>query len=271
MNIITASFHGQSIEIINCENQPFVPMKSIVESMGLGWRAQFDKIKESAARWGMREILIPTKSGIQSMICLPLRKLMGWLMTIHPNKIPNLQTRETVIRYQNECDDVLWKYWSEGIAENPRSKATPKTKKMIEGCLTLEQQDAIKALVACRTEVLPKEKKGKAVITLWSSIKSKYGLAKEQTYKDIPAEQFEQVLSLVARVPLEGELLPKESLPSPAQEISADAALDRLTRDAFLTSKQLHDGIMIFSEKLKTRAINNAERVMQLEDRIRLA
>ena len=150
-------------------------------------------------------------------------------------------------------------------------KATPKTKKMIEGCLTLEQQDAIKALVACRTEVLPKEKKGKAVITLWSSIKSKYGLAKDQTYKDIPAEQFEQVLSLVARVPLEGELLPKESLPSPSQEISAQDALDRLKKDAFLSSQELQDGIVILSEKLKTRAVTFAERAMMSEGMVKLA
>ncbi len=45
-------------------------------------------------------------------------------MTISPNKVkPEL--RDTVIKYQEECDDVLWEYWTKGKAVNPR-KTTPK-------------------------------------------------------------------------------------------------------------------------------------------------
>jgi hypothetical protein len=153
-------------------------------------------------------------------------------------------------------------------------KATPKTKKMIEGCLTLEQQDAIKALVACRTEALPKEKKGKAVITLWSSIKSKYGLAKEQTYKDIPAEQFEQVLSLVARVPLEGEFLPKESLPSsrPAP-IDYSERLREIRNDniGFASTDEIMETGIYLINKARSRLSILTERVLMSEGKVKLA
>jgi hypothetical protein len=93
----------------------------------------------------------------------------------------------------------------------------PKTQKALPGGLTLEQQDAVKALVRSRVEVLPKAKQGKAAITCWSSIKSKFGV---KTYKEVPPEQFGEVLSLVARLPLEGEHIPAGQ-PEPALPQSA--------------------------------------------------
>ncbi|WP_022949506.1 BRO-N domain-containing protein [Methylohalobius crimeensis] len=89
----------------------------------------------------------------------------------------------------------------EGLAApKPRPE---KTRQTLPGGLTLEQQDAVKALVKSRAEGLPRKKQGKAMLKLWSAIKSKFGVS----YKEVPAEQFAEVLSLVARVPLE-EALP---------------------------------------------------------------
>lgn len=47
------------------------------------------------------------------MVCLPLRKLPAWLYSISANKVaPEL--RDKVIQYQENCDDVLWDYWTKG-------------------------------------------------------------------------------------------------------------------------------------------------------------
>jgi hypothetical protein len=97
---------------------------------------------------------------------------------------------------------------------SPTQSQYPKSRKALPGGLTLEQQDAVKALVRSRVEVLPKAKQGKAAITCWSSIKSKFGV---KTYKEVPPEQFGEVLSLVARLPLEGEHIPAGQ-PDPAPE-----------------------------------------------------
>jgi hypothetical protein len=100
---------------------------------------------------------------------------------------------------------------------SPTQSQYPKSRKALPGGLTLEQQDAVKALVRSRVEVLPKAKQGKAAITCWSSIKSKFGV---KTYKEVPPEQFGEVLSLVARLPLEGEHIPAGQ-PEPALPQSA--------------------------------------------------
>ncbi|EPG4896233.1 BRO-N domain-containing protein [Citrobacter koseri] len=90
-------------------------------------------------------------------------------------------------------------------------------KKTMPGKITAEQQEAIKQLVMTRGKALPKESQAKAMITMWSSLKSHFGCS----YKEISDDQFTEALSIAARVPLEGEFLGKqEELPAPKLDIS---------------------------------------------------
>ena len=82
--------------------------------MGLAWQAQQRKFRDVAERWGITIMVIPSKGGNQETLCMPVRKLPGWLMTVHPNKVRQ-EIRERIIKYQNECDDVLWEYWNKGF------------------------------------------------------------------------------------------------------------------------------------------------------------
>lgn len=101
------------------------------------------------------------------------------------------------------------------MAEKLYGKPAPARKqKALPSGLTLEQQDAIKGLVKARVDALPPEKRAKAAITCWSSLKSKFG----RTYKEIEPEHFTDAVSLVARVPLEGEYLEAEKPPAQLTE-----------------------------------------------------
>lgn len=122
---ITVPFHSAELYLVEHNGQPYTPMKPIVEGMGLDWASQFVKLKQRFAK-GIVEITIPSSGGLQTMICILLRKLPAWLYSIHANKVkPEL--RETVIMYQNECDDVLWDYWIKGQAVNPRTTKVERT------------------------------------------------------------------------------------------------------------------------------------------------
>ena len=199
VSTINVPFHGAELYVVNHNGEPYTPMKPIVEGMGMDWASQFTKLKQRFAK-GIVEIAIPSVGGMQTMICLALRKLNGWLQTISPNKV-RPEIREKVIQYQEECDDVLYEYWTKGHVINPR-----KAKKALPGKITTEQQEAIKQLVMSRGQSLPKEKQAKAMITMWSSLKSHFGCS----YKEISEEQFTEALSLAARVPLEGEFIGKQ-------------------------------------------------------------
>ena len=117
---ITVPFHNAELFLVAHNGQPYTPMKPIVDGMGLDWKSQFVKLKQRFASTVVEITIVANDGKERLMICLPVRKLFGWLMTISPNKVkPEL--RETVIKYQEECDDVLWDYWTKGQAVNPRS------------------------------------------------------------------------------------------------------------------------------------------------------
>lgn len=41
MNMMTVPFHGDSLYVVNHNGEPYVPMKPVVEGMGLDWKASF--------------------------------------------------------------------------------------------------------------------------------------------------------------------------------------------------------------------------------------
>ncbi|MGA4583901.1 phage antirepressor N-terminal domain-containing protein [Enterobacter hormaechei] len=122
MKPINVNFHGAELLVIEHNGEPYTPMKPIVEGMGLDWMGQLTKLKNRFAK-GVEEISIPTAGGQQRMICLPLRKLAAWLNSISANKVKP-EIRDRVLQYQQECDDVLYDYWTKGVAVNPRKHQT---------------------------------------------------------------------------------------------------------------------------------------------------
>ncbi|WP_416837981.1 phage antirepressor N-terminal domain-containing protein [Escherichia coli] len=213
VSTINVPFHGAELYVVNHNGEPYTPMKPIVEGMGMDWASQFTKIKQRFKTCIVKITMqLPGDEQCREIICLALRKLAGWLQTISPNKV-RPEIRDKVIQYQEECDDVLYEYWTKGHVVNPR-----KAKKALPGKITTEQQEAIKQLVMSRGQSLPKEKQAKAMITMWSSLKSHFGCS----YKEICEEQFTEALSLAARVPLEGEFIGKQE--KKTNELSAKEA-----------------------------------------------
>ncbi|WP_151746311.1 phage antirepressor N-terminal domain-containing protein [Acinetobacter soli] len=128
---ITVPFHSAELYLVEHEGQPYVPMRSIVQGMGLDWKSQFVKLKQKFATCVVEITMqILGDDQARSHTCLLLRKLPAWLYSIHANKVkPEL--RDTVIMYQNECDDVLWDYWTKGQAINQRHRITPEQQALL--------------------------------------------------------------------------------------------------------------------------------------------
>lgn len=116
--LMPVPFYEDTVVLVGKDNDPFVAMKPIVENLGVSWQGQHLKLTANKERWGINIMLIPSLGGPQEVLCMPLRKLASWLMTISPNKVkPEL--RDKIIRYQEECDDALWDYWTKGSASRP--------------------------------------------------------------------------------------------------------------------------------------------------------
>lgn len=116
--LIPVPFYGDTVVLVGHDNEPYVAMRPIVINMGLDWNGQRIKLLEKFGST-VEEISTVAEDGkLRGMVCLPLKKLPAWLYSISPNKVkPEL--RDKIVRYQNECDDALWDYWTKGSATRP--------------------------------------------------------------------------------------------------------------------------------------------------------
>lgn len=114
-------FHDDVIFIVDHHGEPFVPVRPICENMGLDWKTQYRKLMEKKERLSVviMTTQLPDDQQRREMVCISLKKLFAWLLSIEPNKVaPHL--KETVEVYQQECDEVLWNYWTKGVAVNDK-------------------------------------------------------------------------------------------------------------------------------------------------------
>ncbi|WP_321865743.1 phage antirepressor N-terminal domain-containing protein [Paraburkholderia tropica] len=201
---VKVPFHGAELYVVEHNGQPYTPMKPIVDAMGLDWKSQHAKLAANDGRWGMVIITIPSAGGLQQMAAIPLRKLFGWLASIHVGKI-RAALRETVARYQNECDDVLWQYWNDGIAMNPRMAFSVNAGDVLTG----DQQETLRLMVKTLVERLPKSKQGGAATRVWSKLKAHFKVP----YRQIPQIEFTEAVSIVTRTAAEWEVVEPEPEP----------------------------------------------------------
>ncbi|MGJ7327293.1 phage antirepressor N-terminal domain-containing protein [Morganella morganii] len=196
ISTINVPFHGDSLYVVNYNGQPYVPMKPIVEGMGLDWKSQFNKIK-NRFKSTMVEITIVAADGKgRNMLCLALRKLAGWLHTISPNKVKP-EIRDKVIRYQEECDDVLYEYWTTGeVKKKPNFR-----------------QSTAKELIPLRqtAERLIAHGVGNIYPDIWKHVHAEFGV---QHINELLPEQIPLAISYLNA--LEGEFIPRQgALPEP--------------------------------------------------------
>jgi len=106
------SFRDTSILCLTAGDAVFVAMRPVVEGMGLAWQTQHRKLTALAERFCITFMVtqLPDDDQAREYLCIPLERLFGWLMTIHPTRVkPAL--RDKVIAYQRECDRVLFHHF----------------------------------------------------------------------------------------------------------------------------------------------------------------
>ncbi|EFA6459636.1 phage antirepressor N-terminal domain-containing protein [Escherichia coli] len=146
MNMMTVPFHGDSLYVVNHNGEPYVPMKPVVEGMGVTWQSQHRKLMERFKTCIIEMMIqLPGDTQRRLVICLALRKLAGWLQTINPNKVKP-EIRDRVIQYQEECDDVLYEYWTKGFVVNPRQMSV--MEELNQACADMQRDKNIVSVFA---------------------------------------------------------------------------------------------------------------------------
>lgn len=188
VNTTSLSFHGQSIITAMAAGVAYVAMRPIVENVGLDWASQFVKLKKQSEKFGCCDITTPSLGGLQRMLCIPLKKLNGWLFSINPAKVRD-DIRDRLVRYQEECFTALHDYWTKGAAVR-----RPET--------TVDDRTPLRGIV--------------------NRIMGKYGLTYQAVYKlvhkefgvnhidELSPKQTAEAVEYLAGKVIEGEWLPKQ-------------------------------------------------------------
>ena len=199
-------FRSTKLLLVERDGQPFVPMKPVVEGMGLAWQTQHRKLMAGRFASVITMMVTTGFDGKQyEMACLPLKKLPGWLMSIHASKVrPDL--RENVLAYQDECDDALWAYWNEGRAVNHRGPDQAMT--VLGQTIGTDGFHMLGAVVKGKVSNLPAPAQRRATAKIWAQTHAAFGV---RSAADIPADQLDSARNFIAAyVVLEGEYLPRE-------------------------------------------------------------
>jgi prophage antirepressor-like protein len=187
-SVIPFSFNSNEVRTIVKDDAVWFVASDIAKALDYAVAKDLVRMLDEDERGGH---IVPTPSGDQEMTIINESGLYHAL--IKSRKPEAKPFRKWVT---GEVLPTIRKTGSYTAPEKP-------TKQVLIGGQTEDQCDAIKALVKARAGALPQDKRAGAAIRMWSAVKSKFGM----TYKAVPPEEFTNILSLIARVPLEGEFI----------------------------------------------------------------
>ena len=128
--ITVVNFYGEKIPTIKTpDGRIVVAIRNVIENMGLEWDYHRSKIVEAQSRaltegtydrFRAENLSVNIEGEEAIVLCIDLKRLNALLFSINANRIPDLETRNRVIRYQEECVVALHDYWMHGAAVNMR-------------------------------------------------------------------------------------------------------------------------------------------------------
>ncbi|EDH4008397.1 antirepressor protein Ant [Salmonella enterica subsp. enterica] len=195
VNTSYVPFNGHQIITAMAAGVAYVAMKPIVENLGMSWSTQQTKLMKQLQKCNCVHMNMVAADGkLRKLLCLPLKKLNGWLFSINPEKV-RADIRDKLIQYQEECFTVLYDYWTKGKAENPRKKTSVDERTPL--------RDAVNMLVSKKHLMYPEA---------YAMIHQRFNV---ESIEELDASQIPQAVEYIHRVVLEGEFIGKqEELPS---------------------------------------------------------
>ena len=202
VNTSYVPFNGQQIITAMAAGVAYVAMKPIVENLGMSWSTQQTKLMKQISKFNCVHMNMVAADGkLRKLLCLPLKKLNGWLFSINPEKV-RADIRDKLIQYQEECFTVLHDYWTKGKAENARKKTSVDDRTPL--------RDAVNMLVSKKHLMYPEA---------YAMIHQRFNV---ESIEELDASQIPQAVEYIHRVVLEGELIGKQE--KKANELSAKEA-----------------------------------------------
>lgn len=138
---------------------------------------------------------------------------------VHDYHLTLDMAKELAMVENNEQGRAARRYFIECERQALAAPATPYTVQPTD-TLTEPQQQALRALLESNVKRLPHDKQAGAMVKGWSKLKAHFGVP----YRQIPASEFTEAISIVARHVAEWELVDDTPKAGTVNEIVADLA-----------------------------------------------
>ncbi|MEM7336327.1 MAG: phage antirepressor N-terminal domain-containing protein [Chloroflexota bacterium] len=91
----------------NGRENVYVPLRPLVEGMGLDWSAQYRRIKKNIVLREVCTSVVVTTTQARETLCIPISHLNGFLFGINANRV-KANIRPLLLAYQQNCYRVLF-------------------------------------------------------------------------------------------------------------------------------------------------------------------
>ena len=149
VEVLDIPFHRDSVQSIQVDGEPYVAFRPLVESIGLGYGSQTQKLNGKSWATVTKIVTVGLDDRTREMTAINLKTLTMWLATIDENRV-NEASRPLVVAYQNEVAEAIESYWTKGTVINPRvveSKPQDFSEVISESRLQLDLLKAAEGLV----------------------------------------------------------------------------------------------------------------------------
>ena len=215
VNTSYVPFNGQQIITAMAAGVAYVAMKPIVENLGLDWPSQHRKLMNSGGKFNHCHMtMVALDKKLRDVLCIPLKKLNGWLFSINPARVRD-DIRDRLVRYQEECFTALHDYWTKGAAV----RSAPET--------SVDDRTPLRGIV--------------------NRIMGKYGMTYQAVYKmvhkefgvkhidELSAKQTAEAIEYLAGKVIEGEFIGKETLPPVKPQFTDEELISLNTQECSTT------------------------------------
>lgn len=123
---LSVTFQNSRLYLCSYKGEPYVPLRPLVEAVGLVWQTQAMKIKKRE-EWASVTLELALGEGRPlNYLCLPLRTLPLFMKTLSPTRVkPNMKGR--VNAFKKHCRKVLADAWeaASGLVDAAASHSSP--------------------------------------------------------------------------------------------------------------------------------------------------
>lgn len=141
-------FYGDELAAVLVDDdgrqEVYVPIKPISDALGLNWASQYTRLQRDPVLSRKTRLIAVTtinpnpKGGRPDTLCLPLKYLPGWLFGVNASRVRE-ELREKILRYQDECYDVLFEAFAGRIVPADPSPNTAALVQIRETALAIAE------------------------------------------------------------------------------------------------------------------------------------